>query len=198
MVTMTPDVLLRRLAKVHGGPFSRAEAMAVGVSAAAIDRRLGSGALFWMFPGVYLLGGVVSTFADRAVAAALACGEDAVIARRTAGVLHGFAGVEVTPREIDIAIPRERRVRVQGIVGWRVAAEIVRRDRELYRGARLTTPVRTLVDLASVLDASAYAAVVDGVLSSGAVRLGQFRRLAAESAGRPGSRTLQAALANFA
>lgn len=102
----TPGV--RRLAAKPEGVISRDQALRLGLSESAIQRRLASAEWVRMHPGVYATWpGSPSTLA-RVWAALLHAGEDAVAGHDTAAWLDGFGD---PPEIVDITVPHPRRPR---------------------------------------------------------------------------------------
>src|SRR5438105_1259226 len=90
----TVEQELARIAGRQHGVVTRAQLLEVGVSAAAIDRRMRRGALFLVHRGVYRVGHRAPSMEARYMAAVLACSEGALLCGRAAahllGVLRGM------------------------------------------------------------------------------------------------------------
>jgi very-short-patch-repair endonuclease len=80
------------------------------------------------------------------LAAVLACGDGAVLSHRSAATLWGIRLGELFRPEVTHAEIR----RLAGVTGHR--SELADADRATHRGIPVTSPARTLVDLAHVLD----------------------------------------------
>jgi very-short-patch-repair endonuclease len=159
-----PDIAIDRIAGVQHGIVTRAQLVAIGLSARAIDRRVASGRLTRIFHGVYRAGPIAGARA-RETAACLACGSDAVLSHRTAGGLwevDGAAGggsrslapareapVVETPA-VEVSVPHAVRRRISGIIAHRVR-DLGRGDVAEVEGLPVTAPARTLFDLATVV-----------------------------------------------
>lgn len=124
-----------------------------------------------------------------------ACGEDALLCSVSAAVLWGM--LRFAPEKPQVLTPKPGRRGVDGIE-LRVTTDLRRSDRSVRRGIPVTTPQRTLLDLASeppnvvsdrALEAAAAQAERDGRLG----RVSQLR-LAARAHDRTGSARLRAAL----
>jgi very-short-patch-repair endonuclease len=96
------------------------------------------------------------------MAAVLACGEGAALSHLDAGALYGIVEVSAPPhattsssaargRVIEISLPYTRRRALPGIA-IRRRSWITRADVTLRHGIPVTTPVPTLIDLATRLD----------------------------------------------
>jgi len=119
----------------------------MGFDNPAVERRIAGGRLHRVHRGVYAVGHKVVSWRGAYLAAVLACGEGAVLSHRSAADLWGIRPTS-TPR-IDVTVPRTSGVRSRGrIVVHRPLRppETATRD-----GIRVTTPGRTLADLALAL-----------------------------------------------
>lgn len=130
------------------GLFSVMQAKHVGVSNAQLLRAEAAGQLRRVRRGVYATPGIPPSPWEQIVSATLAAGPDAVVSHASAAAVHRFeyggsGAVEITVR-------RGRRVRPCDVVVHRVidltAADVVK-----TRGVLVTSPSRTLVDLAGRL-----------------------------------------------
>ena len=140
----------RRVMVVAGGQHgcvSTVQLLDAGLSHRAIAHRVSTGWLVRRHRGVYLVGPLEATL-SAAMAAVLAVGSGALLSHRSAGVVW-----EVLPAPagvVDVTLAdREARHRV----GIRVhqASHLLSEDLTVYRGLPVTTPARTLLDLASIL-----------------------------------------------
>jgi very-short-patch-repair endonuclease len=113
----------------------------------AIARRLEQGRLHELHRGVYVVGVRRISKRGRWMAAVLACGKHAVLSHRSAARLWDI--LPPASEWVEVTRP-DRRLRRDGIVGHRGS---VRADeREVIDGIPVTSPFRTVFDLASVLD----------------------------------------------
>ena len=92
----------------------------------------------------------------RWIAAVLAAGAAAVLSHRSAAALWGLRATSVT--RVDVTIPRWSRARAA--IRWHQAA-LAADEVAVERGVPVTTPARTLLDLASVLSAQQLERAVD-------------------------------------
>jgi len=124
---------------------SAAQFGAAGIDKSGIARRVQVGRLHRLHRGVYAVGHTRLSFEGRCLAAALACGADAVISHRSAAAVWRI--LPATPGPIDVTVPTDagRRTRA-GITIHRspslIAAFSTRRS-----GIPVTRPARTLRDL---------------------------------------------------
>lgn len=75
---------LARIAAPQHGVATRAQLLGVGVSAEAIQRRLGKGVLLSEYRGVYRVGHRAASVEARYLAAVRACGDGALLSGRPA------------------------------------------------------------------------------------------------------------------
>ena len=142
----TAEQELARLARASHGVVSREQLLAAGLTARQVDRRLEKGALLREYPGVYRVGHRAPSAEARYLAAVWACGRGAVLSGLAAGHLLGI--IPTPPSLPEVTAPTKRRV--PGITTHRSRTGI---EAMIWRGIPVTTPARTLVDLASVLAA---------------------------------------------
>ena len=140
----TPDLALAELAARQHGVVARAQLLALGFDRRAIEYRLKVGRLHLLHRGVYAVGHRPPSPLATAIAAVLACGPDAALS-------HGSAAApwRIVPRwpsPTHVTAPGERRH--PGIHVHRSR----RADVTTHYGIRVTTPARTLVDLADALN----------------------------------------------
>ncbi len=139
------DIRVRELAARQHGVVSAAQLRAAGLTREAIAHRARNGRLTRLHRGVYLAGPIASPYTPLA-AALLACGPAAALSHRTAAALW-----ELQPRHeglIDVTVTSGRREHE----GVRVHRATLRSDERAERnGVALTTPARTLIDLAALL-----------------------------------------------
>jgi hypothetical protein len=140
------DAAIARLAARQHGITTRLQLVAIGLSARAVDRRIAAGRVHPIHRGVYAVGHVRLTREGRWMAAVLAGGGDAVLSHQAAGAVQGFVAYS---GRAHVTVPKARR-HVQGII-WHSALlpvdEVERLD-----GIPITTPARTLLNLAATLD----------------------------------------------
>ena len=141
LATRDPEEAVARLVEAQFGAVSRAQLLALGVSADAIDRRVRRRTLRRIHPRVYAIGHL--GFLGRAVAALLWAGPGALLSHRTAAILWSLFPEDGGP--IHVTCGRGRRA-PQGLVVHGVRA-IPRH--QLRNGLPVTTAARTLLDIPS-------------------------------------------------
>src|SRR3954471_12688768 len=140
------DGEIAALATRQHGVIARVQLVEIGLSLDAIDYRVKLGRLQPLHRGVYAVGHRALTRHGRWMAAVLAGGPGAVLRRPSAAALWGIR--EGAPARVEIAAPRDRRrpaIAVQRI-------ELPDDERDEHNGIPVTTPARTLLDLAALLD----------------------------------------------
>ena len=184
------DVRLVRLAERQHTVFTRAQAMAVGFTPDEIDGRLERGLWERVHRGVYRLAGSRLTFEGRVLAAILAAGDDAFASDGAAARLWKIEGVLC--EEIHISLLGRKRRRVPGVIAHQ-RRNLSRTDRTRVNGIPLTTPGRTLMDLAPSLPETVLEDALDDVLRRklAAARPLLARVREARKRGRPGLSVLE-------
>jgi very-short-patch-repair endonuclease len=162
------------------------------MSASAITRRASAGRWLQVHPGVYRDALVPETFEQSTLAALLWAGADAVINRDAAGVLWALDGL--VPSRVELFTPRSLKSKL--VVVHRGMVDL--NDRRMRGPIVLTSPARTLIDLAGVLDDEDLNAVVEDALHRGLTTAPAIgRRLEALGGkGRAGSARLREILAD--
>jgi very-short-patch-repair endonuclease/predicted transcriptional regulator of viral defense system len=141
------DAEIARLAEGQHGVVSRGQLVALGLTPRKVQRRLAAGRLHPLHRGVYCVGHRVLSREGRWLAAVLAGGPGAVLSHMPAAALWGI--VATPAGRVDVTVGAERRQR-QGIRFHRAA--IGADEVTTERGVPVTTPARTLLDLAKTLD----------------------------------------------
>lgn len=145
-------------------PFTPAMARAVGVERRSLERMLREGTVRRVLRGVYAATPAPDSTAMRAAAVSLRTARGAIAVDRTAAWVHG---VELTPpapgepRPVEILPPR-RSARVLGTI-----RELAGRDLQHIGSLRLTTPLRTALDLGRLLPPDLALGTMDRLLLGG-------------------------------
>ncbi len=175
---------LGRLAASQHGVFSRAQADARGFSKEVIARRVRRGMWEQPHPGVYRLTGAPNSWRASLMAACLAWGPGTVASHRAAAALWEFTGFP--PRRIELSIPRKRERPLPHLVHRPVALPAT--DVTTLDSIPVTTPERTLLDLAGVASSERVEEALDDALRRRLVSVPRLTQLLRRSAvpGRPG------------
>jgi very-short-patch-repair endonuclease len=177
------------LAAGQHGIVSRRDALNCGMSPSMIRRRIVQSLFEPLYPGVYRLVAVAPTWHQTLLAACLAWGPGAVISHSASAalwVLPGFA-----PGCIELIVPRGRershRHRVHRPLLLPPA------DVTVVDAIPVTTPARTLMDVAGTCPRDRVEEALDDALRRGLVSLARLRWQLREAGcmGRPGTRALR-------
>jgi hypothetical protein len=193
--TIAADARLAAFAVAQHGVFTRAQATRAGFGAAQIERRVRAGVWVRVFPRVYRHGATPVSSALRQWAAVAWAGEPCALSHTSAAAIWRMGSGRVERPEL--IVPRARAPRVDGVVVHRVTR--IDDDVVLVRGLPVTSPVRTIIDLAAVLGADELEAIVAAVRARRPVTLREVRARLDEigTAGRPGSARLRGLLASI-
>jgi len=189
------DLAVAQIAEDQFGAFSRAQAADAGLSEYAMTRRVASGAWLPVLPGVYRLPGTPRTGRQRAMAATLWAGPDAVASYTTAARLLRLDGVRVDAVHLTILRASGRRA-PEGVVLHR--SNIIREDRVTVDGIPCTSATRTVIDCAAPLDDEQLEVAYEAARRMGLTSPRALERRAAELCGRghPGSARVKRLLAH--
>lgn len=168
-----PDARLLRVAARQYGVVTRRQAIALGLTRTMIETRLRRGRLQRVHPGVYCVGGSAPTFEQRVYAAAAWAGPGSVVSHSAAA--HLWRMVDRPPPVSDVWTAR-RRTRPPAGICPHFTNDLSRRDRGKLRNIPVTSPVRTLIDLAGqapegVVESALANAIVERRVTATALRI---------------------------
>jgi len=148
---------LEAVAEKQYGLISREQALSV-MSEEAIWWRVSTGSWERILRGVYRFRGAPESWEQTAMGLLLLSGPTSALSHRTAGFLFGLAGVSITrgqpPQLFDVTVVRPARKDIAPNHLHRVRAADY--PTQLLRGLRVTTLVRTVVDLFDVTVETAF------------------------------------------
>src|SRR3954451_2000498 len=144
------------LASRQHGVVSRAQLLDLGLGADAIKHRVALGRLHPMYRGVYAVGHTALRSEAWWLAATLAAGPGAALSYRSAAELWGVRNG--SRARIDVSVPRHRRSTARLEVH---VVEMHRDEVTVDDGIPVTTPARTLFDLAAVVSPQHLKAAFD-------------------------------------
>jgi Protein of unknown function (DUF559)/Transcriptional regulator, AbiEi antitoxin len=182
------------LATEQGGPISREQLLALGVSPAAIKSWLRSGRLHCYLRGVYLLGHEAITVKGRMLAPVLSYGDGAALSHRSAGQWRGFH--RTARRDVDVTVPG-RSKRGQDGVDLHLVRSLDPRDVTEHEGVPITTIPRTLLDLAEVVSKQRLKRAIEELDRQRLFDAVELDELLKRSPGRHGLKPLRELLADF-
>src|SRR4051812_18413022 len=187
---MRADEAVFALARGRHGLVTSRELAEAGLTPKAVRHRVRIGWLTRLHRGVYLVGRLESPL-SRPMAAVLAAGRGAALSHRSAAAaweIHNQpAGV------IDVLVVR-RDVRSREGIRVHRLSEFDARDLSSRHGVPLTTPARTLLDLATVLARGDLARAVEQAEHRGMASHEQLTALLTRSRSHRGAARLEAVL----
>ena len=173
---------MARLAHRQHGVVGRRQLLAAGIGVDLIERRMRSGHLVPLHRGVYAVGHKRLRIEGIWVAAVLACGPGAVLSHRDAAALWNLRRTSRVTTDVTVPTRNGRRQR-PGITVHR-SSTLSLTDSVLTRhGISVTTPARTLLDLADVVSPQA---VEKAFAQAEILRLYDHRALERELTANPG------------
>ncbi len=167
------------------------EITALGISPSAVYQRAVCGRLFRIHHRVYSLTPPPLLSRDgRYLAAVLACGPGAVLSHRSAADLLELRSTD--RRRIEVTIPAKAERNHDGVQVHRSRTLDPARDVTAIRGIPVTTPSRTLLDLADVLPIRAVERALDQAEIAWRLDLGALEDQLRRNHGRHGAGRLRA------
>ncbi len=189
-MTPVPDQLLAALMRRQFGTCSRAQALACGIPDRTITNRLRSGRWRPLLPGVMAEAGTPDRWELRAMAALLAVGGEAVLARQSAARLHGLdLPPGVSPDLAVLVHNRTFPVLPEGITVHRTR-RLPWSDVAGRTGLPVTTPARTICDLAGQVGPIALRRTVADAVRQGLTTADELRSTVGGLGRIPGKRHL--------
>lgn len=152
-------LILQAVAAEQRGLFTTRQAVDAGVSADTLASWRRRGWIRTVRHGVYRFAGVPEHRWHPTIAAGLAGGKRAVLSHRSAAAIHRFEGI-APPPEPDLTVPPSPRRHLHGIT-LHYTGPVPDDERIVLRGVQVTTPTRTVVDLAGELDSYLLGAILD-------------------------------------
>jgi len=137
------------LAARQHGIVSRRQLLEIGLGSDAIWHRLKGGRLHAVHPGVYAVGHPLLLPHARYMAAVLACGDGTFLSHRAAAAVLGLRPAPSGPVEVTV---RRAGGRSRRGIAVHATRSLAPREVGTCEGIPCTSPARTLVDLAAVLD----------------------------------------------
>jgi very-short-patch-repair endonuclease len=178
----------KRATEQHG-VVSRRQLLELGFHPRSIDHRLVNGRLHrTRWRGVYAVGRPELTRYGTWMAAVLACGEGAFLSHRSAASLWQMGSVRHTV--IEVSVPDTRRPRASGVTVHR-RARIRPSEVTTRYEIPVTTPVQTLIDLATCSSPGALEAAVNDADKLDLIDPETLRSALDEHVGEPGVRILR-------
>ena len=127
------------------GVIATRQLTACGIGSDAITVRVRRGGLHPVFRGVYAAGHAALTPTGLFTAAVLACGDGTVLSHHAAAAYHGM--LKWHGGAVDVIVPRSAGRKIEGIRAHRTTLD--ERDVWTRRALRVTSPARTILDVAA-------------------------------------------------
>jgi len=182
------DELIEQLAAGQLGLVTRAQLRERGITQRAIATRVQAKRLRRLHRGVYRVGPLVPPHA-RELAAVLACGPHAVLSHRSAGALWQLLPDPGDAAPVDVSLSKGDRGRRHKIRVHRVSLQA--EDVTTRENIPVTSPTRTLVDLAAVLASRDFERVLAQTERLNLLERRDLLSLTTRHAGRPGAPLLR-------
>ena len=181
----TSTAEIRKRFRRQNGFATRQQLLALGVTAKAVDGRVRSGRYVAVYNGVYSEGVPREDPVGRATAAVLACGPDAVLSHGSAASLWGVLPRWTFPLEVATKGKRTR----PGIPTHRCPS-LTPGTSPAEWGIRVTSPARTVLDLAPRLTTRQLTRLVNDALRSRDLRPAALRDVLDRNRYHPGAKLL--------
>jgi very-short-patch-repair endonuclease len=176
------------LAARQHGVVSRVQLLELGLSVEAIRHRVARGRLHPVMRGVYAVGRAELSRRGRWMAAVLACGPGAMLSHESAAALWGIRNAEGA--EVEVSLPAPSARRRPGIRVHR-RTRLGRADLATHHSIPLTSPIRTLLDLATRLRADGLETAINEADKRELVDPDFLRAALGVRAGQPGVAVLR-------
>jgi very-short-patch-repair endonuclease len=182
--------VIARVASRQHGAVCRSQLLEAGLAAHRIDYRIRSGRLTRLHRGVYGVGPVPGRY-RREMAAVLAGGVGVAVGFRSAGAMLGLMGDASPGTPVVLTTERDVRIRDPGL---RIRRCVSLPEDEVTRvqGVPVTTPARTLLDLAATCPPGELELAVARARRNGLIRPGDVEEILRRHPGRRGHRRLAA------
>ena len=152
------DRRVAELAERQHGVVSRAQLLELGVGYRAISRRVAAGALHRIHNGAYAVGHSALSQRGRYMAAVLACGPDAALSHHSGADLRGI--IPSGGPRVHVSVV-SRSYRPQSGIALHRPRTLSPDEVTIVDGIPVTTPARTLLDLADRLSLRRLARACD-------------------------------------
>jgi very-short-patch-repair endonuclease len=185
------DWMIATLATMQYGVVSRAQLLEAGIGPGAIATRIKRHQLHKLHRGVYAVGHTALVPLAREMAAVLACGPGAVLSHRSAAWLWRLLELEWELLEVTVGRSNRRRP------GLRIhrSRSLCPQDVVTHRGIPVTSPTRTLLDLAAVAPDRHLERAFDEAITQRLATPGSLHAAVDRAQGHHGSGRLRALLA---
>ena len=152
------DLVATELGVLQEGAFARWQLLPRGVSDQAINRRTDAGYWLTLLPGVFALAGTRDTFERRLWAGWLAVGPDALVSHEAAAEVHHVPNV--MRNKVVLVSAHGQHHRLPGVFVHQLD-DVLPEHRTAVDGLPVTTPARTIVDLAAAVHPARLSPIVE-------------------------------------
>ena len=192
---MSPDEQLAAIAARNAGVVARDDATAAGLSDFQLRHRVRLGRLVQVGPHAFRIAGTPTGLSGELHELVVDIGRPVWVAGPTAAALHGFDGCGLA-RPFHLLVPRQRSLNRHNVSVHRTDT-IPLIDQAAAGSLPVTSPARTLIDLARTASAAELGRWIDGALRDGLLSEDLLHRriVGLRSKGRFGVPTLHAVLA---
>jgi very-short-patch-repair endonuclease len=190
------DARLRALAERQHGVIARAQARELGADRHHLRRRAESPAWEALTPRVLRLVGSQRTFRQRCMAAAIDAGPGAVISHETAAALWRLPGFPAGAVHVTAAVGRW--ANRSALATLHQSCSLPERHSRRFEGIPVTSPARTIFDLAGVLHPGRAERALDNALARRLTTVRDLQQVtdALARSGRAGSAVMRRLLAD--
>ncbi len=164
--------------------------LAIGFTEGSIRHRAEAGRLIRVHRGVYAVGRPLTTPLEHGAAALLACGPRSALAGFSALAFWSLLGGSDWPDPPVVLVPAHDRRRHANIEIHN-SKTLLRRDIRTRNGLRVTSPARTLLDVAPHLNAEELRRATGAALRRHLTRPTQLRDVIARNPQHPGTEALR-------
>jgi very-short-patch-repair endonuclease len=184
-----------KIAAIMGAQNARAhrkQLLSAGIDRRALDRRVLKGTLIRVHPGVFAIAGVPEPPFAEETGALLATGSLSRLSHHSGAVVLEFRIGTARPIHVTVTDGRCGR-RPEGVIVHR-SATLAPQDTCIYKGLPVTSPARTLLDIAATLPIKDIARILDQAIAERKVTVAEVEDVRKRNPGHRGAATLRHAL----
>jgi very-short-patch-repair endonuclease len=178
------------LARQQHWVVARRQLLELGFGGHWIDHRIAIGRLHPLHRGVYAVGRPHVTPYGRWMALVLACGPAAVLSHGSAAALWG---IRPAPKRLEVSVVNGAKRRPEGIAVHR-RLDLAPEEVTDCHGIPVTSPIRTLIDIAARLDREPLEAAINEADKLDLCDPEELRAALDDARGQPGVRALRTVL----
>lgn len=190
----TGEGAVLRIAEQQFGVVHRSTVLE-GMTARQLERRVERGTWVRVAPSVYRVAGAPQTWRQSLMAASLVLKRGFAFSHRTAAALHGFRCI----KEGALSVTVTRKTRLGAPFDVHRTKSLSHKDVEFSDGDefRITSVLRTLIDLAATETAELMQSLVDEALQRKWLRVEEFERAVERAKRQPGVGVLRALVRRY-